>query len=65
MKKAIMWYIKWTVVGNGILTLLAFVIGNMIKAGLLGDNGFTQFMKWYNDMCVIVMKSNHKRLEDF
>lgn len=65
MKKAIMWYIKWTVVGNGILALLAFVIGNMIRAGLLGDNGFTQFMKLYNDMCVIVMKSNHKRLEDF
>lgn len=33
MKKAIMWYIKWTVVGNGILALLAFVIGNMIRAG--------------------------------
>lgn len=65
MKKAIMWYIKWTVVGNGILALLAFVIGNMIRAGLLGDNSFTQFMKWYNDMCVIVMKSNYKRLEDF
>ena len=65
MKKAIMWYIKWTVVGNGILSLLALVIGNMIRAGLLGDNSFTQFMKWYNDMCVIVMKSSHKRLEDF
>lgn len=65
MKKAIMWYIKWTVVGNGILSLLAFVIGNMIRAGWLGDNGFIQFMKWYNDMCIIVMKSCHKRLEDF
>lgn len=63
MKKALRWYIRWTVVGNGIIALASFVIGNMIRAGWLGDNKFTEFMKWYNDLVIVAMKSTYFKNE--
>ena len=60
MKKAMMWYLKWTVIGNGCITLVAFLIGNMIRAGWLGDNGLTDFLRWYNDCTMLVLKSTKK-----
>ena len=53
-----MMYMKWAVIGNGVVTLLVYLIGTATRYGWLGDNKFTELLRWFNDVSVMVMKSS-------
>lgn len=58
MKKLILWYLKWTVIGNGVITLMAFLIGNMIRGGVIKQQPLVSILTWWNDFTCLGLKSS-------
>ena len=57
MKKLMMWYLKVTVIANGSAVLLAWLIGQMIRAGWIKNRTIVWYLGFFNDVMTIQMKS--------
>ena len=57
MKKLMKWYLKWTLIGTGAITLTAFLIGSLIRTGWLDNCPVAKWLRFYNDCEMIMIKT--------